>query len=107
MGHSEFGTRLRTAIKTAGKTQQDLADELGVSPQTVGGWISGRIYPRPRNMAAIVSALDVDRGWLVSGSMGLDEAAVLGELRQIRAIQGAILSAVEEVRRHQVDGQGD
>jgi transcriptional regulator with XRE-family HTH domain len=88
-------------------TQRKLAAELGVSEQTVRNWIAMRNRPSPENLEAVADALNVDRGWLLTGSQGLDEAAILAELRQIQAMQGAILSAVQEVRRHQADGRGD
>jgi transcriptional regulator with XRE-family HTH domain len=100
-GQQQFNERLRIALKQAGMTQLELSKATGTSTQTVGSWVSGRMEPRPRRIADIAEALDVDKGWLLTGAKGLDEAAILDELRQIRAGQEEILSAVEEVRRNQ------
>lgn len=98
------GDRIRAATRTAGLTQRQLAGRLGVSEQTIRNWIVLRNHPSPDNLVAIADALDVDRGWLLTGAKGLDEAAVLDELRQIRAGQEEILAAVLEVRRRQAGG---
>jgi transcriptional regulator with XRE-family HTH domain len=95
------GDRIRDAIRSAGFTQKRLAEQLGVSEQTIRNWIAMRNRPSAENLAAVAQVLDVDRGWLLTGAKGLDEAAILDELRQIRAGQEEILSAIEEVRRNQ------
>lgn len=105
-GIGTTGERIRSAIRTAGYTQRQLAEELGVSEQTVRNWIVMRNHPTPENLAAIAVALGVDRGWLITGAKGLDEPAILEELRSIRAGQEEILAAVLEVRRQQVNGRG-
>ncbi len=101
------GDRIRTATRTAGFTQRKLADELGVSEQTVRNWIVLRNNPSPANLAAIADVLGVDRGWLLTGAKGLDEAAVLEELREIRAVQQEILASLLEVRRQLLGEQNE
>lgn len=100
-GSQQFNERLRTALKEAGMTQLQLAEAAGVSTQTVGSWVAGRMEPRPRHIKAIAEIIGVDRGWLLTGSQGLDETAILDELRGLRAVQEEVLAVALEVRRNQ------
>lgn len=46
--------QLKEWIKKSGKTQQDVADALGVAQGLVSSWCNGERLPRPENMAKIV-----------------------------------------------------
>lgn len=46
--------QLKEWIKKSGKTQQDVADVLGVAQGLVSSWCNGERLPRPENMAKIV-----------------------------------------------------
>lgn len=41
-------------IKKRGKTQQEVANDLGVAQGLVSSWCNGDRLPRPENMAKIV-----------------------------------------------------
>jgi len=43
-----------------GLTQQDVADKLGVSRQTVGKWESGEVRPKELVIYALAKLYDVD-----------------------------------------------
>jgi RNA polymerase primary sigma factor len=58
----EFGPWLARQLKLAGKTQAELADELGLTRAAVSAWITGRSTPRPTVMADIAKALGTDLG---------------------------------------------
>lgn len=48
-----------------GKTQAELAKELGVTPQAVSGWIHGRGRPSPRLMKQLEESSGIPmRDWL-------------------------------------------
>ncbi len=49
----EIGEKLRTCRKKAAITQEDTADRLGVSRQTVSNWENGRSYPDVRSCIAL------------------------------------------------------
>ncbi|MFJ8191376.1 helix-turn-helix domain-containing protein [Streptomyces sp. NPDC096094] len=58
----EFGPWLARQLKLAGKTQAELAKELGLTRAAVSAWIAGRSTPRPTVMTDIASALGTDVG---------------------------------------------
>ncbi|UXY20010.1 helix-turn-helix domain-containing protein [Streptomyces cynarae] len=58
----EFGPWLARQLKLAGKTQAELAEELGLTRAAVSAWITGRSTPRPTVMADIAKALGTDLG---------------------------------------------
>ncbi|WP_223189406.1 helix-turn-helix domain-containing protein [Streptomyces sp. TRM68416] len=58
----EFGPWLSRQLKLAGKTQAELAEELGLTRAAVSAWITGRSTPRPTVMTDIAKALGTDIG---------------------------------------------
>ncbi|MEU5737910.1 helix-turn-helix transcriptional regulator [Streptomyces tendae] len=58
----EFGPWLARQLKLAGKTQAELAKELGLTRAAVSAWIAGRSTPRPTVMTEIATALGTDVG---------------------------------------------
>ncbi|MFJ8540791.1 helix-turn-helix transcriptional regulator [Streptomyces sp. NPDC093586] len=58
----EFGPWLARQLKLAGKTQAELAKELGLTRAAVSAWIAGRSTPRPTVMTDIAKALGTDVG---------------------------------------------
>lgn len=58
MNEQEFAQRLRQYRKDKGLTQQELADQLGVSNKTVSRWESGS-YPDVTTLVALARALEV------------------------------------------------
>ncbi|MEW1903053.1 helix-turn-helix transcriptional regulator [Streptomyces sp. NPDC086147] len=58
----EFGPWLARQLKLAGKTQAELADELGLTRAAVSAWITKRSVPRPTVMEEIAKALGTDIG---------------------------------------------
>jgi transcriptional regulator with XRE-family HTH domain len=60
----EFGPWLARQLKITGKTQAELAKELGLTRAAVSAWIAGRSTPRPTVMTEIANALGTDVGTL-------------------------------------------
>ncbi|MFJ3496440.1 helix-turn-helix transcriptional regulator [Streptomyces sp. NPDC086091] len=60
----EFGPWLARQLRLAGKTQAELAEELGLTRAAVSAWITGRSTPRPTAMSDIARALGTDIGTL-------------------------------------------
>ena len=58
MNEQEFAQRLRQYRKNKGMTQQELADQLGVSNKTVSRWESGS-YPDVTTLVALARVLGV------------------------------------------------
>ena len=55
----EFGERLRRYRRDKGLTQQELADQIGVSNKTVSRWESGGGYPDVSMLVPLARALGV------------------------------------------------
>ncbi|MFE0387654.1 helix-turn-helix transcriptional regulator [Streptomyces bungoensis] len=58
----EFGPWLSRQLALAGKTQAELAEELGLTRAAVSAWITKRSVPRPTVMGEIAKALGTDLG---------------------------------------------
>ncbi len=58
----EFGPWLARQLKIAGKTQAELAEELGLTRAAVSAWITKRSVPRATVMGEIAKALGTDLG---------------------------------------------
>jgi transcriptional regulator with XRE-family HTH domain len=57
------------------KTQRQIADELGITGQTVSGWETGKFLPGPADYDRVAAAYQRDRTWVVESVMQLDSVA--------------------------------
>lgn len=57
---TEFGPWLARQLKLTGKSQTELADEVGVTRAAVSAWVTKRATPRPELAARIAVALGTD-----------------------------------------------
>lgn len=63
-----YGTRLEEALRLAGKTRQELATALGISPQAIGQVIKGNTQAlTAENSSHAARFLRVDGHWLATG----------------------------------------
>ncbi|MFZ5616208.1 MAG: helix-turn-helix domain-containing protein [Pseudomonadota bacterium] len=69
-----IGERIKTARKSAGVSQVDLAKKVGVTQPAVANWESGVHDPRRLMLAKIAEALQVSPDWLASGARSPVEA---------------------------------
>ena len=69
-----IGDRIKTARKTAGLSQTDLAARVGVSQPAIANWESGVHDPRRLMIAKIAEALRVSTDWLAGGARSSVEA---------------------------------
>lgn len=60
-----FGDRLRATRKERGFSQEQLAEELEVSRQSVTKWETGISFPEIRTMLRLASLLERDLDWLL------------------------------------------
>ena len=58
----EFGPWLARQLRLAGKSQAELAEELGLTRAAVSAWITKRSVPRPTVMVEIAKSLGTDLG---------------------------------------------
>lgn len=57
---------LRAALAQRGWTQRDLADQMGVSAQSVTNWFKGKDFPRPDKLLKLATMLQLSFSQLVS-----------------------------------------
>jgi transcriptional regulator with XRE-family HTH domain len=62
--HSRASIRLAEALRPKVMSQSKLAEELGVSPQAVSGWVVGKSKPAPEQMVRIEDLFGIPmRAW--------------------------------------------
>lgn len=64
---SEVGTRIADARASAGRTQRDVANQLGVKVSTLDKWERGTASPRANRLTALAGILAVSPSWLIVG----------------------------------------
>jgi transcriptional regulator with XRE-family HTH domain len=74
----DIGTRIRAVRRERGLTQDDLAEQVGVSRSAVAQWETGRTGQVTGNLSRIAAALGVAVEYLMVG----DDKRAGGEARQ-------------------------
>jgi len=74
----DIGTRISTIRRERGLTQDELADQVGVSRSAVAQWETGRTGQVTGNLPRIADVLEVNVEYLVYG----DNKRAAGEVRQ-------------------------
>ena len=69
----DFLQRTFELMKAQGKKNKDLADHLGVTPQRVTDWKSGRIFSYSKYMDKIADFLGVSADYLLTGRPAITE----------------------------------
>lgn len=60
--------RLKTALEASGLNQSDLARELGIKPQSVQAWLTGKAKPSLPNLRKSAKILNVPLVYFLDGS---------------------------------------
>ncbi len=71
----DLADRMRKSLRHGGVTVAEMADYLGVSRQSVGNWIGGRIEPDIRTLRLWALRAGVPYPWLCHGTL---DPCVLG-----------------------------
>jgi transcriptional regulator with XRE-family HTH domain len=74
----DIGTRIRTIRRERGLTQDELADQVGVSRSAVAQWETGRTGQVTGNLSRIAGVLGVNVEYLMVG----DDKWAAGDVRQ-------------------------
>lgn len=89
---STFGSRLKAARIRKGKTQREVAEQIGLTKQSIAAWERGigpdRLKLNPGEMKPLADYLDLDVEWLISGPgerAASEKAASSPETDEIRA----------------------
>lgn len=98
------GGRLRTARRSAGLTQKELAAELGVEAITVSRWERGVTMPslpRLRRVAELTETTvsDLVRAPDAASSYATELAALREELSETRALVDRVARTLEQLAR--------
>ncbi len=59
--------RLRIARREAGLERGEVAESIGLGPETIRSWETGRRVPRLRNLRLLAEMYGVELGWLLDG----------------------------------------
>lgn len=107
-----FGDRLTGARETAGLSQEELAQRLGVRLTTLQAWEEDLAEPRGNRLQMLAGMLNVSLRWLLTAEGdGLDlpagegarasdsTAQALAELARLQAKAGALAAEIGAVQR--------
>jgi transcriptional regulator with XRE-family HTH domain len=98
------GSRLRTARRSAGLTQKQLADELGVESITVSRWereVTSPSLPRLRRIAELTGTTvsDLVRAPDAATAHAVELAALREELAETRQLVDRVARTLEQLAR--------
>lgn len=97
-----IGRRLAEAREKAGLNQDELAELIGVTKRTIGGYEGGTINPY-RKLNELAQATGVAREWLSYGEDGaptddgLDREAVRRGVESLRVAMPLIARAIDDL----------
>lgn len=96
---SDVGTRIVEARDATGRTQTDIANQLGVKASTLNKWERGTASPRSNRLAALAGILGVSLSWLIVGHG--NEPTTTDNLDEIRTalngVQAQLADALKDV----------
>lgn len=98
---SLFADRLRTELRAARLSQAALAEQLGVSQQTVSKWLTGETQPRVKLLPALAEALDMAPTELSAALVARAEPKSLDEATEMRV--AALDRRIRDLSPQQLD----
>lgn len=75
----EFGERIYNLRKKHGLSQEEFADNLGVSRQAVSKWETGQSVPDSEKAAAMAKFFGVSLDWLINGDETVSAVTAFSE----------------------------
>lgn len=90
-----FGEQLKRLRLAAGLTQQDLADEIGISPSAIGMYEQGRREPDRATLLIMSNYFGVSSDYLLGFPQAQDVREMINGMRhQVRAAEGLMFNGV-------------
>ena len=94
--NSSFPIRLRYIMKKQNKTQQEVADAIGKTRQSIGYYADGTSSPDWKSLAALAEYFDVSTDWLLG--LTIREKRPVGITERI-GLRDRAIYAIEELSR--------
>ena len=85
---SDLGARIAEARIASGRSQTEVANQLGVKASTVEKWERGSASPRSNRLMALAGILGVSMSWLIVGHG--DEPGSTDDLDEISVALGRV-----------------
>ena len=104
----EMGQRIYERRRQLMLTQEQLAEQAGLTPQTVSTAELGKKAMRPENIIKMCDALEVSTDYLLRGKISSEDEDMLcqkvshlppGQYRHLENIINSFLAAIEEERK--------
>ena len=84
----DVGTRIADARVAAGRTQTQIANQMGVKVSTIDKWERGSASPRSNRLTALAGILGVSLSWLIVGYG--NEPTATDDLDEIKVALGRV-----------------
>lgn len=63
----DLADRMRKALRVSGLSVSEIADQMGVSRNTVSSWINGRVIPGTQQLTVFAAYTNAPLQWLQQG----------------------------------------
>ena len=97
--------RLHDAIRESGKRLDDVAEEVGADPKTVGRWITTGRLPRPAVRAKVAQLVGVPEGvlWPEAPGVAHSTSELVAVYTTRRELPPATVAALLDTAERQID----
>lgn len=92
-----FPSRLRELMKDTGTKQKDLAQALGVKPQTVSLYTQGQSFPDVNNLAKIARFFDVSADYLIGLAKVPNVDMDIKKVNEITGLSAGIIEWLQSI----------
>ena len=92
----QIGARLAEARSTAGLSQRQIADRLGVRESTVAKWETGETVPRGHGVSKLAGMLGVSISWILMGR-GVEPVDHTSDIDQVRHELNSVRARLDDV----------
>ena len=98
-----YARRLGSLLEIEKKSQKDLANHLGISSQSVQGWVSGKSIPKDSARIAVTAKyLGADPSWLAFGDENKNDDGDMKPRAGVRSDRRGDGNTIREVRIKEV-----